>query len=226
VDEPHAGGYPVTGNLNGQPIQSNPLNGDWQFPLFPFQAQAGVPVHFSLETKMWDPAFQVVRESPMQRNVYLPGKGDWYDFWTGERRVSGQTSKVATPLDMIPLYVRAGTILPMGPVIQYASEKAADPIELRVYRGADGFFKLYEDEGDDYNYEKGVYSEIPITWNESRQILTIGKRKGSFPGMLTKRTFDVIWVGEGHGVGEQVTEKIDAEVSYHGRTVTIKAPSQ
>jgi alpha-D-xyloside xylohydrolase len=224
VDEPHAGGYPVTGNLNGQPIQSNPLNGDWQFPLFPFQAQAGVPVHFSLETKMWDPAFQVVRESPMQRNVYLPGKGDWYDFWTGERRVSGQTSKVATPLDMIPLYVRAGTILPMGPVIQYASEKAADPIELRVYRGADGFFKLYEDEGDDYNYEKGVYSEIPITWNESRQILTIGKRKGSFPGMLTKRTFDVIWVGEGHGVGEQVTEKIDAEVSYHGRTVTIKAP--
>jgi alpha-D-xyloside xylohydrolase len=125
---------------------------------------------------------------------------------------------------MIPLYVRAGTILPMGPMIQYASEKAADPIELRVYRGADGFFKLYEDEGDDYNYEKRVFSEIPISWDEARQTLTIGKRKGSFPGMPKKRTFDVIWVGEGHGVGGQVTEKIDSEVSYQGRTVAIKAP--
>jgi alpha-D-xyloside xylohydrolase len=173
---------------------------------------------------MWDPAFQVVRESPMRRNVYLPGKEDWYDFWTGERRVSGQTSKVATPLDMLPLYVRAGTILPMGPMLQYASEKPADPIELRVYRGADGTFTLYEDESDNYNYEKGALSEIPIIWNEASQTLTFGKRKGSFTEMLAKRTFDIIWVGDGHGVGGQVTEKIDAELSYQGRTVTIKAP--
>ena len=225
VDEPHAGGYPVTGNINGQSIP--PIsNGNWQFPLFPFQAQAGAPVHFSLETKMGDPAFQVVRVSPtpMHRNIYLPGKGDWYDFWTGERMASGQTLSVETPLNMIPLYVRAGTILPMGPMLQYASEKPADPIELRVYRGADGTFTLYEDEGDNYNYEKGAFSEIPITWNEATQTLTFGKRKGSFPGMLTKRTFDVIWVSKDHGVAEQVTEKIDAEVSYQGHTMTINAP--
>jgi len=225
VDEQHAGDYPVTGNINGQSI-SPASNGDWQFSLFPFQAQAGVPVHFSMETKMWDPVFQVVHESPMRRNVYLPGKGNWYDFWTGERIASGQTLNVETPLNMIPLYVRAGTILPMGPMLQYASERPADPIELRIYRGADGAFTLYEDEGDNYNYEKGAFAEIPITWNEASQTLTFGKRNGSFTGMLVKRKFNVIWVGEGHGVGVPVTQKIDAEVSYQGRTVTIQAPLQ
>jgi alpha-D-xyloside xylohydrolase len=130
---------------------------------------------------------------------------------------------VETPLNLIPLYVRAGTILPMGPMLHYASESPADPIELRIYRGADGAFTLYEDEGDNYNYEKRAFAEIPITWNEASQTLTFGKRKGSFTGMLVKRTFNVIWVGEGRGVGGQVTEKIDSKVSYQGRTVTIKS---
>jgi alpha-D-xyloside xylohydrolase len=113
----------------------------------------------------------------------------------------------------------------MGPMLQYASEKPADPIELRIYRGADGAFTLYEDEGDNYGYEKGAYAEIPITWNEASQTLTFGKRKGSFTGMPAKHTFNVIWVSKNHGEAEQVSQKADVEVSYQGRAVTIKAPA-
>ena len=122
----------------------------------------------------------------------------------------------------IPLYVRAGSILPMGPDLQYAAEKPADPIELRVYRGADGEFTLYEDENDGYNYEKGAYATIPIHWNDAEQTLTIGERKGKFPGMLESRTFHVVFVSENHGDGIDAADHADKTVRYSGQSVAVK----
>ena len=103
----------------------------------------------------------------------------------------------------MPIYVRAGSIVPMGPELQYTSEKPADPIELRIYRGADGAFTLYEDDGESYAYEKGAFATIAVAWNEATQTLSIGARKGSFPGMLRERTFNIVLVGKEHGVGEK-----------------------
>ena len=110
----------------------------------------------------------------------------------------------------------------MGPFLQYSSEKPADPIELRVYRGADGKFTLYEDEGDTYDYEKGKYATIPISWNEAKQTLEIGKRTGEFPGMLKERTFNVVWVSKDHGAGLSITVMPDAVVHYNGKAVELK----
>jgi alpha-D-xyloside xylohydrolase len=101
----------------------------------------------------------------------------------------------------------------------------ADPIELRVYRGADGAFTLYEDEGDNYNYEKGVYATIPFTWDEKGKTLTIGARQGQFPGIMTSRTFRVVFVSPQHGVGLESTQKVDQEVTFDGTAVTVAAPS-
>jgi alpha-D-xyloside xylohydrolase len=126
------------------------------------------------------------------RHLYLP-KAKWYDFWTGAATEGGQAIDAPTSIDSIPLYVRAGSIVPMGPDLQYSTEKPADPIEVRVYRGADGAFTLYEDENDTYNYEKGVHATIPFLWDEARKTLTIGDRAGQFPGMLATRTFRVVF---------------------------------
>ena len=123
---------------------------------------------------------------------YLPKGTYWYDFWTGKRYQGGQTVTLETQLNRVPMFVRAGSILPLGPVMQYVGEKNWDNLELRVYPGADASFTLYEDEGDNYNYEKGVYATIPISWSERNHTLTIGERKGSYPGMLEKRSFTVI----------------------------------
>ena len=123
---------------------------------------------------------------------YLPKGTYWYDFWTGKRYQGGQTVTLETQLNRVPMFVRAGSILPLGPVMQYVGEKNWDNLELRVYPGADASFTLYEDEGDNYNYEKGVYATIPISWSERTHTLTIGERKGSYPGMLEKRSFTVI----------------------------------
>jgi alpha-D-xyloside xylohydrolase len=111
--------------------------------------------------------------------------------------------------------------VPFGPVLQYATEKPEDPIELRVYRGADGEFTLYEDQGDNYNYEKGACATIPFVWNEAKETLTIGKRVGRFPGMLKERTFRVVFVSPGHGAGMAAEEKADAVVHYTGKAVTV-----
>ena len=123
---------------------------------------------------------------------YLPKGTDWYDFWTGERKKGGQLLTLQTTFDRVPMFVRAGSILPLGPEMQYVGEKAWNQLELRVYPGADAAFTLYEDEGDNYNYERGVYATIPLSWNDKSRTLTIGARKGSFPGMLTQRQFMVL----------------------------------
>lgn len=123
---------------------------------------------------------------------YLPKGTDWYDFWTGRRYRGGQTIVIETQLDQVPMFVRAGSIVPMGPVMQYVGEKSWNNLELRVYPGADASFTLYEDEGDNYNYEKGIYSLIPMKWNNRKQTLTIDHRQGTYPGMLQKRQFTVV----------------------------------
>ncbi len=124
---------------------------------------------------------------------YLPKGTAWYDFWTNKRYQGGQTVTLTTTLDRVPMFVRAGSILPLGPEMQYVGEKAWDNLELRVYPGADGQFTLYEDEGDNYNYEKGTYSVIRFGWNDKTHTLTIGERQGSYPGMLSERAFTVVW---------------------------------
>ncbi|MEW6203414.1 MAG: TIM-barrel domain-containing protein [bacterium] len=164
----------------------------------------------------------IINKEIRSRSVYLPeAAAGWYDFWTGKFFAGGQTIEAPAPIDIMPLYVKGGSIIPMGPELQYAAEKPADPIELRIYPGADADFIIYEDEGDNYNYEKGVYSIIPLKWNESARSLTIGQRIGSFPGMLTKRTFNIILVTENRGVGVQAVEKPDRIVTYTGDEITI-----
>jgi alpha-D-xyloside xylohydrolase len=123
---------------------------------------------------------------------YLPKGTTWYDFWTNKAYKGGQDVTIATSFDRVPMFVRAGSILPLGPEMQYVGEKAWDSLELRVYPGADGSFTLYEDEGDGYNYEKGVYSTILFTWNDRTRTLTIGQRQGTFPGMLQQRQFTIV----------------------------------
>jgi alpha-D-xyloside xylohydrolase len=153
------------------------------------------------------------------RRVYLP-KAEWYDFWTGGKTNGGRAVDAPAPLDRMPLYVRAGSILPLGPDMEWSTQKPADPIELRVYPGADGDFTLYEDENDSYRYEKGVYATIPIHWNDHARKLTIGKREGAFPGMLKDRTFHVVFVSGGHGAGPAVALQADKVLRYSGAPVT------
>ncbi len=149
-----------------------------------------------------------------QADVYLPAGSEWVDFWTGERLKGGKSITKATTLKTIPLYVKAGGIIPVGPDVQYATEKPWDNLEIRVYPGANGEFTLYEDEFDNYNYEKGAYSTITFNWNDKTRTLTIGERQGEYPGMLTNRSFNINLVKPGDaGVAKSVT--------YTGKPVSV-----
>jgi len=154
--------------------------------------------------------------------VYLPKGTDWIDFWTGEKYNGGQTLNKETPIDIMPLYVRAGSILPIGPKVQYAIQKKWDNLEIRVYPGTDGKFTLYEDENDNYDYQKGIYSTITFTWNNVKKILIIGDRKGVFPGMLKERKFRIVMVSRNNGAGMNSIEKYDKMVIYDGKEVSVK----
>jgi alpha-D-xyloside xylohydrolase len=153
-------------------------------------------------------------------SVYLPGTAPWYDFWTGKRFDGGQTIRTAAPLDKIPLFVRAGSVVPMGPSIQYSTE-SADPIEIRIYPGANGEYTLYEDENDNYGYEKGLYSLIKFLWNDVERQLTIDARKGSYPGMPKEHTFKIVLVRENKGVGVEVSPMTDRMVSHSGEKMVL-----
>jgi alpha-D-xyloside xylohydrolase len=166
-----------------------------------------------------------VEVRPTTRKVYLPAGTagtSWIDFWTGKTMTGGNTIIADAPIDKIPLLVKAGSILPLGPTVQYTAEKPAGPIELRVYPGADGQFTLYEDEGDGYDYEKGVYATIGFQWDNGKRQLTIGKRQGSFPGMLKQRSFRIVMVKEGKGVGMDLTRKPDQVIRYDGSEKVVK----
>ena len=144
-------------------------------------------------------------------SVYLPETAGWYDFWTNEKLKGGQMIDRQTPLNLIPLYMKAGSIIPFGPEVQYATEKSWDNLEIHVYLGANGSFTLYEDEFDNYNYEKGAYTEIPVEWNDNARKLTIGARKGSYNGMLKNRKFTIIL--------QDGTQKT---VDYNGKKIEVK----
>jgi alpha-D-xyloside xylohydrolase len=168
----------------------------------------------------------VLKANAIRRSVYLPPSPAWYDFWTGQQVKGSQEIDPEAPLDRIPLYVRAGSILPMGPEIEYAAQDPGGSIELRIYRGADGQFDLYEDAGDSYDYEQGQHSVIPIRWDDRAGILTIGAREGSFPGMVETRTFRIVVVGSGHGIGGEVTSDADKEITFEGTEIKTSLPLQ
>ncbi len=162
------------------------------------------------------------REESGERNVadwtaqqsvskYLPKGARWFDFWTGQQYNGGQDVTLSTQLDRVPMFVRAGSIVPLAPEMEYVGQQSWEQLEIRVYPGANGSFTLYEDEGDGYNYEKGIYTTIPFTWDDRSHTLTIGQRQGQYPGMLTKRQFNIVFPD-----GNSQT------VSYDGSQLTIK----
>lgn len=143
--------------------------------------------------------------------IYLPKNTEWYDFWTNQKHSGGQYIVKDTPIDILPLYVKAGSILPIGPEVQYSTEKSWDNLEIKVYPGCNGEFTLYEDENDNYNYEKGMYSTITMKWNDRTRMLTIENRKGEFSGMLKERKFNIV-----------TADGAKKAVAYNGKKVTVK----
>jgi alpha-D-xyloside xylohydrolase len=162
----------------------------------------------------------VTNAGAVNRSVYLPAGADWYDFWSGTKFAGGKLVLRRTPLSIMPLYVRAGTILPLGPAVEYTGQAPDAPIELRIYPGSDATFKLYEDDGITYDYEKGSYSWIPIRWNDRSKTLTLGAREGSFPGEPSTRTFRIVVVSPGHGVGEGLSRGL--LVHYNGSIRSLR----
>jgi alpha-D-xyloside xylohydrolase len=156
-----------------------------------------------------------------QRNLYLPAGSDWLDFWTGKRERGGQSIAANAPLETMPIYVKSGSIVPFGQRVESASANS-DPIELRIYAGSDADFILYEDEGDNYNYEHGASSVITFHWDNKTETLTIGERRGSFPGIREHRTFHAVVVRDGHGTGVSTSSDPDAVVEYDGKGISAQ----
>lgn len=173
---------------------------------------------------MFGPAFlvnPVTDQGAKSRKVYLP-KATWYNFWTGEKLKGGQAIDASAPINTLPLYVKAGSIVPMGAEVEYATEKTNKPVELRIYPGADGKFTVYEDENDNYNYEKGKYATYTLTWDDKRHTLSISDIKGSYAGMPKSYKFNIVLVNGGHGANETVTEHADKELKYTGKAMSVK----
>jgi alpha-D-xyloside xylohydrolase len=155
------------------------------------------------------------------RQVYLPAGADWYDFNTGQFYTGGQSLTAEAPLSRMPMFVRAGSILPVGPALQYTGEHPATPITLYVYAGANGSFSLYEDDGLSNGYARGQFSRIPISYNDKTGTLVIGARTGQFPGMLTQRTFNIRWMGPAKPRALDFSAAADRTVSYSGLPVVV-----
>lgn len=156
------------------------------------------------------------------REVYLPKNSAWYDFYNGTYLEGGQKIQANAPYERMPLFVKAGSVIPMGEEIQYTSEKPDMKFTLYVYAGADGTFSLYEDEGTNYDYEKGKYTQIPISYNDKTRELTIGERVGKFDEMLTSRTFDVIYISPNKAKGFDSKYAPDTTIEYKGAKLTVK----
>ena len=146
--------------------------------------------------------------------AYLPVGTSWFDFWSNQKYDGGQEVTLTTTIDKIPLFIKAGSIVPFGPNVQFATEKKWDNLEIRVYPGANAEFTLYEDENDNYNYEKGAFSTIKFTWNDAKKSLTVNDRKGLFPGMLTERKFNIVVVAAGKNIHRTVT--------YSGKSIKVR----
>ena len=174
---------------------------------------------------MFGPAFlinPVYEYKARQRDVYFPKDNVWYDMYTGKIESNGgETKTVSAPYERIPLYIRGGSIIPVGPQIEYTQQKKADNIRIFVYEGSNGEFTLYEDEGTNYGYEAGRYATIKFCYDNTARTLTIGERNGEFPGMLNKRTFTIVNVNadNAQAFNPDATGK---EVTYKGKKIVIK----
>lgn len=173
------------------------------------------------DKEQWKDPYEDFSKTGTQ-DVYLPKGTKWFDFWTGEMLNGGQMVTKEVPIDIIPLYVRAGSIVPFGPKVQYSTEKKWNNLEIRIYPGADGEFVLYEDENDNYNYEKGAYSTIKFTWDDANRTLNIADREGTFPGMLKSRKFNIVVVNKENGTGSVQSTKFTKSVSYGGKKKSVK----
>ena len=173
------------------------------------------------DKEQWKDPYEDFSKTGTQ-DVYLPKGTKWFDFWTGEVLNGGQMVTKEVPIDIIPLYVRAGSIVPFGPKVQYSTEKKWNNLEIRIYPGADGEFVLYEDENDNYNYEKGAYSIIKFTWDDAKRTLNIADREGTFPGMLKSRKFNIVVVDKENGTGSVQSTKFTKSVSYGGKKKSVK----
>ena len=206
------------------------------FRLLAFDFRKDVNVYNIDDQYMFGPAFLVnpvtkplyfstgsvsLNGTEKKQKVYLPSGSHWYDFWTDSFFEGGQTIEADASLDRIPLYVRAGSIIPLGPAVQYSDECPDATIELNIYPGCDGEFLLYEDEGDGYNYELGFYSTINIRWNDSSRQLTLDERKGEYGGMIHKRTFLLRIHNESRIPTDE--KKVDSSrlIQYEGKQISI-----
>lgn len=195
----------------------------------------GLTMDFSLDNEVFDIADQymfgpalmvnpVTEYKARSRKVYLPAASDWYDLRSGKHYSGGSVTEADAPYEYMPVFVREGSIIPFGPEMQHTSGKPADPITLYVYTGADGSFVLYEDEGNNYNYENGAYSLITFTYNAGDHSLTAGARTGEFSGMLQSRTFNVVTVSANKAVQLDFDRAPDLTIQYNGEEITVKLP--
>ncbi len=193
----------------------------------------GLPMDFNTDKNvlniadqfMFGPAILVNPVSEYKsrsRNVYLPGNNGWYDFYTGKYLAGGQAIVADAPYEKLPLYVREGSIIPCGPNVQYTAERSTEPFTIYVYTGKDAFFDLYEDEGLNYNYEKGQFSTIRFDYSEAAKTLTIEDRKGSFMGMEKQRAFKIVWVSKNRPAVLAFESKADETVKYNGKKIVMK----
>jgi len=204
----------------------------WRVTNEDYTLQRGLPMDWPADPRvrdigdqfMFGPALlvaPVTEPGAKQREVYLPQAPAWYDFWTGAR-LESNTIEAAAPLDRIPVYVRAGSILPLGPIVQNTAAQP-DTLEIRVYPGADATFEWYSDAGDTYDYEKGQRRTVPLRWEDATRALVIGDAVGKYPGMPERVHIRLFVVREGHGVGIEVAADPDGEVLYQGKSTHIKA---
>ncbi len=193
----------------------------------------GLVMDFPGDRKAWNvadqylfgPAFLVAPVTQFKaraRDVYLPAGTGWYDFYTGRMETGGRTIRASATYERMPLYVRAGSIVPTGPAIEFTAQKPADPITLHVYTGADGSFSLYEDDGVSRQYLNGAFARIPMRYDERMRTLTIGAREGSYPGMVQSRTFNIRWMGPNRPRALDFDARPDATVTYTGTQQTVK----
>jgi alpha-D-xyloside xylohydrolase len=156
------------------------------------------------------------------RSVYFPAQSSWYNLYTGEMIEGGQRLVVDAPYEQIPVFVRSGAIIPFGPEMEWSDEKPAELIHLYIYAGANGQFQLYEDEGTNYNYEKGKYATIDITYDDATRTVSFGARKGQFAGMLKNRQFNIVLISKEHPQPLNLDNPSGKLVQYNGKAVSVK----
>ena len=210
----------------------------WQITHHQRSLMTALPLAFNADRQCYDQKYEymfgdaflvcpVVNEGQTITHNYLPAGQQWIDFWTGEQLEGGQTVTKQASIDVIPLYVKAGSIVPWGPEVEWSNQKPWDSLELRVYPGQDGDFTLYEDEFDNYNYEQGAYTEIPMHWDDARRTLTIGAREGKgFDGMLRERQFNIVLVNGLRGIGDAHATSFSATIRYVGEEVSVVLPEE